>query len=110
MGSVGEKNKATGCSISWGRHSFPLPGNAIAAQWLIENDYTDLFIGYANYAPGLQSIDSVKVIEIPEPYNPIAIYGFACLTDKALPLADFLVSPVARGILEQHGFMPPGTL
>ncbi len=57
--------------------------------------------------PGLQSIDSVKVIEIPEPYNPIAIYGFACLTDKALPLADFLVSPVARGILEQHGFMPP---
>lgn len=61
----------------------------IAAQWLIENDYTDLFIGYASYAPGLQSIESVKVIEIPEPYNPIAIYGFACLTEKASHFATF---------------------
>ncbi|EMX4694160.1 substrate-binding domain-containing protein [Escherichia coli] len=110
MGSVGEKIRQRAVALVGGRHSLSLPGNAIAAQWLIENDYTDLFIGYANYVPGLQSIDSVKVIEIPEPYNPIAIYGFACLTDKALPLADFLVSPVARGILEQHGFMPPGTL
>ncbi|MED9614453.1 substrate-binding domain-containing protein [Escherichia marmotae] len=105
MGSVGVKIRQRAVALVGGRNSLPLPKNVIAAQWLIENDYTDLFIGYASYAPGLQSIESVKVIEIPGHYNPIAIYGFACLTEKARPLCNFLVSPDARAILEQHGFM-----
>ncbi|HEI2548399.1 TPA: substrate-binding domain-containing protein [Escherichia coli] len=105
MGSIGGKIRQRAVALVGGRKSLPLPGNMIAAQWLIENDYTDLFIGYASYAPGLESIESVKVIEIPEPYNPVAIYGFACLTEKARPLCNFLVSSDARAILEQHGFM-----
>lgn len=105
MGSIGGKIRQRAVALVGGRKSLPLPRNVIAAQWLIENDYTDLFIGYASYAPGLESIESVKVIEIPEPYNPVAIYGFACLTEKARPLCNFLVSSDARAILEQHGFM-----
>lgn len=105
MGSIGGKIRQRAVALVGGRKSLPLPRNVIAAQWLIKNDYTDLFIGYASYAPGLKSIESVKVIEIPEPYNPVAIYGFACLTEKARPLCNFLISSDARAILEQHGFM-----
>ncbi|MEX8701166.1 substrate-binding domain-containing protein, partial [Salmonella enterica] len=67
-------------------------------------DYTDIFIGYASYAPRLRLVNSLRVVDIPEPYNPVAEYGFACLSEQGKTLADFLLSARARSILMQHGF------
>ncbi|EBE4779485.1 substrate-binding domain-containing protein [Salmonella enterica] len=80
------------------------PAGRLAAEWLINHDYTDIFIGYASYAPRLRRVNSLRVVDIPEPYNPVAEYGFACLSEQGKTLADFLLSPRARLILMQHGF------
>lgn len=104
MGDAGESVRKRAVALVGGRETRPLPAGSLAAEWLIKHDYTDIFIGYASYAPRLRLLDSLKVMEIPEPYNPVAEYGFACLSEHGKPFADFLLSPQARLILRQHGF------
>lgn len=104
MGDAGTRARERAVALVGGRDSLPLPAGSLAAEWLIGNDDTDVFIGYASYAPRLRLIETLTVVEIPEPYNPIAEYGFACLSDKGKPFADFLLTPEARLILCQHGF------
>ena len=104
MGAVGEAIRSRAVALVGGRDSLPLPAGALAAQWLIDHDYTDVFIGYASYAPRLRQISTLRVVDIPEPYNPIAEYAFACLTARGKPLAEFLLSTPAGLILMQHGF------
>lgn len=104
MGDAGTRARERAVALVGGRDTLPLPAGSLAAEWLIGNDDTDVFIGYASYAPRLRLIETLTVVEIPEPYNPIAEYGFACLSDKGKPFADFLLTPEARLILCQHGF------
>ena len=104
MGDAGTRVREQAVALVGGRDTLPLPGGRLAAEWLISNDDTDVFIGYASYAPRLRLIETLTVVEIPEPYNPVAEYGFACLSDKGKSFADFLLSPEARLILCQHGF------
>ena len=104
MGAVGEAIRSRAVALVGGRDSLPLPAEALAAQWLIDHDHTDVFIGYASYAPRLRQISTLRVVDIPEPYNPIAEYAFACLTARGKPLAEFLLSTPAGLILMQHGF------
>ena len=104
MGDAGTRARGRAVALVGGRDTLPLPAGSLAAEWLISNDYTDVFIGYASYAPRLRLIETLTVVEIPEPYNPVAEYGFACLSDKGKPFADFLLSPEARLILCQQGF------
>ncbi|ENZ4283723.1 molybdate ABC transporter substrate-binding protein [Citrobacter farmeri] len=104
MGDAGTRARERAVALVGGRDSLPLPAGSLAAEWLIGNDDTDVFIGYASYAPRLRLIETLTVVEIPEPYNPIAEYGFACLSDMGKPFADFLLTPEARLILCQHGF------
>ena len=104
MGDAGTRARERAVALVGGRDSLPLPAGSLAAEWLIGNDDTDVFIGYASYAPRLRLIETLTVVEIPEPYNTIAEYGFACLSDKGKPFADFLLTPEARLILCQHGF------
>ncbi len=104
MGDAGTRARERAVALVGGRDTLPLPAGSLAAEWLIGNDDTDVFIGYASYAPRLRLIETLTVVEIPEPYNPIAEYGFACLGDKGKPFADFLLTPEARLILCQHGF------
>jgi len=104
MGDAGTRVREQAVALVGGRDTLPLPVGSLAAEWLISNDDTDVFIGYASYAPRLRLIETLTVVEIPEPYNPVAEYGFACLSDKGKSFADFLLSPEARLILCQHGF------
>ncbi|HFZ8995636.1 TPA: molybdate ABC transporter substrate-binding protein [Citrobacter freundii] len=104
MGVAGETVRKRTVALVGGRNTLPLPPGVLAAQWLIENDHTDLFIGYASYAPRLRQIATLRVVEIPEPYNPVVDYGFACLSERGKAFAAFLLSPQARLILQQHGF------
>ncbi|HCB2206136.1 TPA: molybdate ABC transporter substrate-binding protein [Citrobacter farmeri] len=103
MGDAGTRARERAVALVGGRDTLPLPAGSLAAEWLIGNDYTDVFIGYASYAPRLRLIEALTVVEIPAPYNPIAEYGFACLSEKGKPFADFLLTPEARLILCQHG-------
>lgn len=104
MGDAGTRARERAVALVGGRDTLPLPAGSLAAELLIGNDYTDVFIGYASYAPRLRLIEALTVVEIPAPYNPIAEYGFACLSEKGKPFADFLLTPEARLILCQHGF------
>ncbi|EPJ5579230.1 TPA: molybdate ABC transporter substrate-binding protein [Citrobacter farmeri] len=104
MGDAGTRARERAVALVGGRDTLPLPAGSLAAEWLIGNDYTDVFIGYASYAPRLRLIEALTVVAIPAPYNPIAEYGFACLSEKGKPFADFLLTPEARLILCQHGF------
>mgnify|MGYP002656179000 CR=1 FL=1 len=104
MGDAGTRARERAVALVGGRDTLPLPAGSLAAEWLIGNDYTDVFIGYASYAPRLRLIEALTVVEIPAPYNPIAEYGFACLSEKGKTFADFLLTPEARLILCQHGF------
>ncbi|MHA6634433.1 molybdate ABC transporter substrate-binding protein [Citrobacter farmeri] len=103
MGDAGTRARERAVALVGGRDTLPLPAGSLAAEWLIGNDYTDVFIGYASYAPRLRLIEALTVVEIPAPYNPIAEYGFACLSEKGKLFADFLLTPEARLILCQHG-------
>ncbi|EBY5248534.1 TPA_asm: molybdenum ABC transporter substrate-binding protein [Salmonella enterica subsp. enterica serovar Typhimurium] len=104
MGKEGEAIRKRAVALVGGRQTLPLPAGRLAAEWLINHDYTDIFIGYASYAPRLRQVNSLRVVDIPEPYNPVAEYGFACLSEQGKTLADFLLSARARLILMQHGF------
>lgn len=104
MGKEGEAVRKRAVALVGGRQTLPLPAGRLAAEWLINHDYTDIFIGYASYAPRLRLVNSLRVVDIPEPYNPVAEYGFACLSEQGKTLADFLLSARARLILMQHGF------
>ncbi|EDJ1927876.1 molybdenum ABC transporter substrate-binding protein [Salmonella enterica] len=104
MGNEGEAVRKRAVALVGGRQTLPLPAGRLAAEWLINHDYTDIFIGYASYAPRLRQVNSLRVIDIPEPYNPVAEYGFACLSEQGKTLADFLLSARARLIFMQHGF------
>lgn len=107
MGDIGEDVRRRAEALVGGRDTLPLPAGCLAAEWLINHDYTDIFIGYASYAPRLRQRDTIKVVEIPAPFNPVAEYGFACITGQGRPFADFLLSPQAQLILWQHGFLSP---
>ncbi|EGS6536756.1 solute-binding protein [Salmonella enterica] len=104
IGKEGEAIRKRAVALVGGRQTLPLPAGRLAAEWLINHDYTDIFIGYASYAPRLRQVNSLRVVDIPEPYNPVAEYGFACLSEQGKTLADFLLSARARLILMQHGF------
>ncbi len=52
MGKEGEAIRKRAVALVGGRQTLPLPAGRLAAEWLINHDYTDIFIGYASYAPG----------------------------------------------------------
>ncbi|MDF7647742.1 molybdate ABC transporter substrate-binding protein [Erwiniaceae bacterium L1_54_3] len=88
-----------------GPDSLAVPTGELAAQWLIDNDHAELFIGYTSYAPRLAHCSQLQVLIIPAAYNVTAEYGWATLSSSAQPLAAFLMSDTAQGILRQHGFV-----
>lgn len=89
MGKEGEAIRKRAVALVGGRQTLPLPAGRLAAEWLINHDYTDIFIGYASYAPRLRQVNSLRVVDIPEPYNPVAEYGFACLSEQGKRLPTF---------------------
>jgi len=100
----GERLKQKARQLVGGIDSLAVPSGQLAAQWLIDHQHADLFIGYVSYAPRLIHHPHLQVVSIPQPFNIQAEYGWATFTHSANPLAAFLSTTEARAILQQHGF------
>ena len=100
----GERLKQRARQLVGGIDSLAVPTGELAAQWLIDQQHADLFIGYASYAPRLIHHSHLQVFLIPAPFNIQAEYAWATLTHSAAPLATFLSTAAAKTILRQHGF------
>ncbi|MFP1892859.1 substrate-binding domain-containing protein [Lonsdalea quercina] len=90
-----------------GPDSPPVPAGEMAAYWLIMSGQADLFVGYASYAPRLQSLPGIRVFPLPDDDNIRADYTVALCHPNAQPLAEFLSSAEARKILQNGGFEMP---
>lgn len=86
--------------------SVEIPAGRLSADWLIDSQRTDLYIGYASYAPRLSTLPHLRVFPLPAALYPRPVYALAVLTRQALPLAEFLVTPTAGALLCDYGFQP----
>jgi len=104
MGDVGDAVRHRAQALVGGPDTVPIPAGRLAADWIIQQDQADLFIGYASYRAALSQIDGLSVIDIPATFNPIAHYTCAVISPEARKLAEFLVSEQAKVVLQQAGF------
>jgi molybdate transport system substrate-binding protein len=88
-----------------GRDSLTVPADEIASAWLIRNNLTDLFIGYAHYARALENADDLRILPLPDAYQTRCEYQLALLNDAAAPLATFITAPEGQAFLRHAGFL-----
>ncbi|MCS2159247.1 substrate-binding domain-containing protein [Scandinavium sp. H11S7] len=88
-----------------GRDSLIVPAGEIASAWLIRQNLTDLFIGYAHYAQALEHTDDLRILALPEAYQTRCEYQLARLSDAAQPLEQFIVGSVGQAFLREAGFL-----
>lgn len=96
------RNKAL--RLVGGETSAKVPEGKLAAEWLICTGQADVFIGYTSYATLLRENDALEVFNIPADYNVRASYALATCTEKAKPLAEFILSETGQHILQNAGF------
>ncbi|MGR6982087.1 substrate-binding domain-containing protein [Testudinibacter sp. P27/CKL/0425] len=98
------KNKAH--SLVGGENTIPIPKGEIASQYLLENGYTDVFLGYSHYAKILQQNPRLQTYSLPKELIIIASYPIAQLTQH--PYIDhyfqFLNTPRAQTCIQNNGF------
>lgn len=88
-----------------GRTSLTVPEGEIASAWLIRQELTDVFIGYAHYAQALENTEDLRILALPDAYQTRCEYQLARLSDAARPLEQFIVSPEGQAFLRQAGFL-----
>lgn len=88
-----------------GRESLVVPAGEIASAWLIRQDLTDLFIGYAHYANALEHTDDLRILPLPLVYQTRCEYQLALIAPRAAALAQFIVGPQGQAFLHQAGFL-----
>lgn len=103
MGNAGEAVRQRALPLAGGRDSV-IPTGRLAAEWIIQADMADLFIGYASYRTALSRAAGLTVLDIPAAVNPVARYACAVITPEAQRLATFLGSEQAKGVLRDAGF------
>ncbi|GME41761.1 molybdenum ABC transporter substrate-binding protein [Pantoea agglomerans] len=104
MGNAGETVRQRALPLVGGRDSAAIPTGRLAAEWIIQADMADLFIGYASYRTALCRIAGLTVVDIPAAVNPVARYACAVIMPEAQRLAMFLGSEQAKAILRDAGF------
>lgn len=104
MGNAGEAVRQRALPLAGGRDSPVIPTGRLAAEWIIQADMADLFIGYASYRTALSRAAGLTVVDIPAAVNPVARYACAVITPEAQKLATFLGSEQAKGVLRDAGF------
>lgn len=100
----GEALKQRAMPLVGGHETPPVPAGKLAASWLLDSEQADMFIGYQSYASMLDATGRVVTLPIPAPWQVQADYAFACCTESAKPLAEFLLSAKAQKILQEAGF------
>lgn len=90
-----------------GRQPHTIPPGETAGGWLIRQDLTDLFIGYAHYASQITS-DFLSTLTIPSPWNIQADYQMTITEEssEAQQLCHFILSLPGQHYLQQAGFLP----
>jgi ABC-type molybdate transport system, periplasmic component len=88
-----------------GRETLTVPEGEIASAWLIRQNLTDLFIGYAHYAQALSHTDDLLILNLPELFNPRAKYQLALINEVAQPLMSFVLAEEGQAFLRQAGFL-----
>ncbi|KAA5931718.1 molybdate ABC transporter substrate-binding protein [Pantoea sp. Bo_2] len=104
MGNAGEAVRQRALPLVGGRDSPAIPAGRLAAEWIIQADMADLFIGYASYRAALSRAARLTVVDIPVAVNPVARYACAVITPEAQRLATFLGSEQAKAVLRDAGF------
>lgn len=97
--------KARAQMLVGGRESLSVPAGEIASAWLIRQNFTDLFIGYAHYAQALEKTDDLRILSIPDEFQTRCEYQLALMNAHAEPLAQFIISPRGQAFLHQAGFL-----
>ena len=105
--TFGEKLKQRALQLVGGSpSSVKIPEGEMAAAYLLQQGYADLFIGYAHYQSRLAQIPDLALLDIPAEFNPPAIYvtGLLRHNPATTQFFDFLQSEQAKEILQTNSF------
>lgn len=91
-----------------GRDSLRVPAGEIAGAWLIRENVTDLFIGYAHYAAQMAAYDDLRTLVIPPSWNIRCDYLLAQTEQSAgaQRLCRFILGAEGQRLLNIAGFLP----
>ncbi len=90
-----------------GSPSLPkVPSSHTAATWLIEEDKTDIFIGYSHYQSIINTHPQCDYVPIPLEWNIMVTYGATALTPKGMNIIEYLLTSDGQSNLQTMGFIP----
>ncbi|HHT0385719.1 TPA: substrate-binding domain-containing protein, partial [Klebsiella michiganensis] len=86
----------------------PVPAGEIAGAWLIRENLTDLFIGYAHYAAQMAACSDLRTLLIPPAWNVRCDYLLAQIEQSAgaQRLCRFILGAEGQRLLKDAGFLP----
>ncbi|MEO3988504.1 molybdate ABC transporter substrate-binding protein [Pseudocitrobacter cyperus] len=104
---LGEQLKVRARQLVGGRDSLVIPPGEIAGGWLIHQDLTDLFIGYAHYAAALTHDKSLRVVTLPQAQSLRCEYHIARIaqSENAQKLYAFILAEEGQRCLRDAGFL-----
>lgn len=90
-----------------GRDSLPVPAGEIAGAWLIRQNLTDLFIGYAHYAAQMAACSDLRTLVIPPAWNVRCDYQLTQIEQSAgaQRLCRFILGGEGQRFLKNAGFL-----
>ena len=95
-------------AIVGGPDSITIQQDEIPQSGFFEQNYADLFIGYASNHQSLRQHSDICVLDIPDEYNVRANYTLAAFTAEALRLVDSLLClTCGQKYLRDCGFCLP---
>ena len=105
---VGAAIMARARPLVGGRDSLPVPAGEIAGAWLIRENLTDLFIGYAHYAAKMAACSDLRTQLIPPAWNVRCDYLLAQIEQSAgaQRLCRFILGAEGQRLLKNAGFLP----
>lgn len=87
-----------------GINTIAIPPDHIAATWLLENNYADIFIGYNHYRNIIAQHSELTSISIPDKDNIDIIYGLAYQQKIIAPIVDYLCSAQCQEFFTLYGY------
>lgn len=104
----GSALRARALALVGGPASAPIPAGRLAAEYLLERQQVDIFLGYASYASALAAYPQVKVRMLPAALDFKVTYGLCLLSGAGVAahgLVDFILSDHGQRILQRSGML-----
>lgn len=104
---VGAAIMARARPLVGGRDSLPVPAGETAGAWLIRQNLTDLFIGYAHYAAQMAVCGDLRTLVIPPAWNVRCDYQLTQIEQSAgaQRLCRFILGAEGQHFLKNAGFL-----